>query len=107
MEPEEVDDNLLNNSLKGLVYFTGLDLGGSNPLHNAIFNAFTEPKRERAVQLNYKMLSADNELFHSRTTSHQQLERAGSTLCFCHSPTYSSVNSRKGTGTAKSFSWNH
>uniref|UniRef100_A0A1I8BNS2 Foie-gras_1 domain-containing protein n=1 Tax=Meloidogyne hapla TaxID=6305 RepID=A0A1I8BNS2_MELHA len=63
MEPKEIDSRLINNCLRGLIFFNGLDLNGKFPHHEAIFNAFTDLKRERSVQCQYKMLNYGDEFF--------------------------------------------
>lgn len=78
MEPLEIDPQLTTNNLHGLVFFTGLDLTGIITHHNTIFNVFNETKREKTVQINYKILTGDNELFDDSrraTTGEEQFEK--------------------------------
>ncbi|KAI3413871.1 hypothetical protein GPALN_011346 [Globodera pallida] len=69
MEPQEIEPHLLNNALRQLIYFTGLDLS-TNPQHSAIFNAFVNKTGERSsTAVHYKMLTAGSELFTSCSRS--------------------------------------
>ncbi|CAK5093092.1 unnamed protein product [Meloidogyne enterolobii] len=63
MEPKEIDSRLINNCLRGLIFFNGLELNGKCPHHEAIFNAFTDLKRERSVQCQYKILNYGDDFF--------------------------------------------
>uniref|UniRef100_A0A915PD79 Trafficking protein particle complex subunit 11 domain-containing protein n=1 Tax=Meloidogyne floridensis TaxID=298350 RepID=A0A915PD79_9BILA len=63
MEPKEIDSRLINNCLRGLIFFNGLELNGKCAHHEAIFNAFTDLKRERSVQCQYKILNYGDEFF--------------------------------------------
>nr|CAD2133915.1 unnamed protein product [Meloidogyne enterolobii] len=63
MEPKEIDSRLINNCLRGLIFFNGLELNGKCAHHEAIFNAFTDLKRERSVQCQYKILNYGDDFF--------------------------------------------
>jgi hypothetical protein len=63
MEPKEIDSRLINNCLRGLIFFNGLDLSGKFPHHEAIFNGFIDLKRERSVQCHYKNLDYGDDFF--------------------------------------------
>ncbi|KAF7635429.1 Foie-gras_1 domain-containing protein [Meloidogyne graminicola] len=63
MEPKEIDSRLINNCLRGLIFFNGLDTSGRTPHHEAIFNSFIDLKRERSVQCQYKILNYEDNFF--------------------------------------------
>lgn len=71
MDPIDIDSHLMNSNLKQLIMFTGLDVA-NNSQHSAIYNAFmgASTKKEPCTlfnssthPINYKMLTADNEIF--------------------------------------------
>jgi hypothetical protein len=63
MEPKEIDSRLINNCLRGLIYFNRLDLTGKYPHHEAIFNGFIDLQRERSVQCQYKNIDYGDDFF--------------------------------------------
>lgn len=62
MDPEEIDENLLNQKLKHLIFFTGLDII-NNQNHSIIYNEFINEKRHGALQINYAFLTPNHEFF--------------------------------------------
>jgi hypothetical protein len=71
MDPVEVDEHLTNRSLKSLVCFTGLDLTNSAD-HGVIYKCFCDPAREKSAHLQYKILTADSDLFRRAPSSDRE-----------------------------------